>query len=136
MLKHRLTVWHMVTSIYLGILCTLLLFERFFLSKISNSLLISCVLRTVQDGFVQIRARPRKSEPAPPPPPPAQDSYPLARIIAQMTPFIRETVSNSLQSNGLLHPLDDRHLLDLLQYLQPFKLQPPILLQIIHRETK
>lgn len=81
--------------------------------------------RTVQDGFVQIRARPRKPEPEPapepaplpapappprptrpPPPPPTpapppqnNDSDLVARIIAQLTPFIRETVSNSLQSN-------------------------------------
>ena len=55
--------------------------------------------RSVQDGFVQIRARPRNPEPAPAPPPQNNDSDLVARIIAQLTPFIRETVSNSLQSN-------------------------------------
>ena len=87
--------------------------------------------RSVQDGFVQIRARPRNPEPAPaptpaptprptrppppppttpapPPPPPPQDSDLVARIIAQLTPFIRETVSNSLQSNRAPAPAPRR----------------------------
>ena len=75
--------------------------------------------RTVQDGFVQIRARPVKAAPAPvpvrrpaptpapvrrpaPTPAPVQnnDSDLVARIIAQLTPFIRDTVSSSLQSGA------------------------------------
>ena len=76
--------------------------------------------RVVQDGFVEIRARPVKTfvepapapvtqrptprprpvtTPAPPPPPPQNnDSDLVARIIAQLTPFIRQTVTSSLNS--------------------------------------
>merc|ERR1711963_204801 len=69
--------------------------------------------RNVQDGFVQIRSRPvqrvqpvptpaptrRPVQTTPPPPPPRNnDSDLVARIIAQLTPFIRETVSNSLNT--------------------------------------
>ncbi len=82
--------------------------------------------RNIQDGFVQIRARPQRPvqpaapvvvqpvrvpAPAPRPAPrptaaprPVQvvasndDSDLVARIIAQLTPFIRDTVSSSLQS--------------------------------------
>ena len=70
--------------------------------------------RNVQDGFVQIRSRPVKRvqpvpapaptrrpviQTTPPPPPPRNnDSDLVARIIAQLTPFIRETVSNSLNT--------------------------------------
>lgn len=78
--------------------------------------------RNIQDGFVQIRARPVRpvepvqvaapvvvpvttrrpvivTTPAPAPPAPSDDDL-VARIIAQLTPFIRDTVSTSLQGNS------------------------------------
>jgi len=78
--------------------------------------------RTVQDNFITLNAdrnqpqpqpirttpkpkpttpRPRPTPaptPAPTTPPPSDDDL-VARIIAQLTPFIRDTVSNSLQAN-------------------------------------
>lgn len=62
--------------------------------------------REVQEGFVSIRAKPKKEvkvaapaprpTPAPRRPAPETDSNLVARIIAQLTPFIKETVTNSL----------------------------------------
>lgn len=75
--------------------------------------------RTVQEGFVTIRSvdeRPPAPvapvRPAPPPrrpepvPTPVEnnDSDLVARIIAQLTPFIRQTVSSSLQSGSNTAP--------------------------------
>lgn len=77
--------------------------------------------RNIQDGFVQIRARPVRVQPVEPvqvaapivttrrpvivttpapvaPAAPSDDDL-VARIIAQLTPFIRDTVSTSLQGN-------------------------------------
>ena len=59
--------------------------------------------RDVQENFVEIRAKPVvtqivEARPAPPPPPPASNTDLVARIIAQLTPFIRETVSTTLTS--------------------------------------
>ena len=71
--------------------------------------------RTVQEGFIEVRARPAPAPtaapkpvtPAPAPRPvrpaaPVQnnDDDLVARIIAQLTPFIRDTVSNSLSSQA------------------------------------
>ena len=77
--------------------------------------------RTVQDNFIEVRARPapaptaapkpvtRAPAPAPTPAPrPVRPAAPVqnndddlvARIIAQLTPFIRDTVSNSLSSQA------------------------------------
>ena len=75
--------------------------------------------RTVQEGFIEVRARPaptaapkpvtRAPAPAPTPAPrPVRPAAPVqnndddlvARIIAQLTPFIRDTVSNSLSSQA------------------------------------
>jgi len=62
--------------------------------------------REVQEGFISIRAKPKKEvkvaapaprpTPAPRRPAPETDSNLVARIIAQLTPFIKETVTNSL----------------------------------------
>jgi len=55
--------------------------------------------REVQEDFIQIRSRPVAPAPAPVPAPvPAAPSSSdlVARIISQLTPFIRETVSSTL----------------------------------------
>jgi hypothetical protein len=62
--------------------------------------------REVQAGFVTIRAKPVKAKkevvvvaaprPAPPPAPKRNDADLVAKIIAQLSPFIKTTVSNSL----------------------------------------
>ena len=62
--------------------------------------------REVQAGFVTIRAKPVKAKkpvvvappprPAPPPPKRNNDADLVAKIIAQLTPFIKTTVSDSL----------------------------------------
>lgn len=64
--------------------------------------------REVQENFVSIRVKPRKEvkvivpapRPAPPPrrpaPPPKTDSNLVANIIAQLSPFIKQTVNDSL----------------------------------------
>merc|ERR1712008_392426 len=61
--------------------------------------------RTVQDNFITLNAdrnqpqpQPIRTTPKPKPTPPSDDDL-VARIIAQLTPFIRDTVSNSLQAN-------------------------------------
>ena len=75
-------------------------------------------IRTVQDNFITVRpfvpkpavtipvARPvpiprpvQPVVPAPAPVPEPSDDDLVARIIRQLTPFIRDTVSNSLQAN-------------------------------------
>ena len=66
-------------------------------------------IREVQEGFVSIRSKPVKKEivvakPAPPKPAPRPVSVPkkennvdlVAKIISQLTPFIKTTVSDSL----------------------------------------
>ena len=62
--------------------------------------------RKSQKNFVAIRAKPKKEiaivvapRPTPQPrrPPPQSDSDLVAKIIAQLTPFIKETVNNSLE---------------------------------------
>ena len=62
--------------------------------------------REVQSGFVTIRAKPVKAKkevvvvapprPAAPTPPKRNDADLVAKIIAQLSPFIKTTVSNSL----------------------------------------
>ena len=62
--------------------------------------------REVQAGFITIRAKPVKAKkevvvvtpprPAPPPPKRNNDADLIAKIIAQLTPFIKSSVSDSL----------------------------------------
>jgi len=54
--------------------------------------------REVQENFIDIRAQPVVA-PAPPKPAPVSSDL-VARIIAQLTPFIRETVTNTLASSA------------------------------------
>merc|ERR1712223_964984 len=75
-------------------------------------------VREIQSGFVEIRPQPARVEPvqpvapvtpapaprprptpAPTPAPAPNDDDLVAQIIAQLTPFIRDTVSSSLQGN-------------------------------------
>ena len=59
--------------------------------------------REVQENFVQIRAKPAKPAVVPQPQPVAvieaksDDTDLVARIIAQLTPFIKDTVSSAIE---------------------------------------
>ena len=59
--------------------------------------------REVQEKFVEISEKPKRTttpKPTQPPrrPAPSNDSDLVAKIIAQLTPFIKQTVSNSLSN--------------------------------------
>ena len=59
--------------------------------------------REVQENFVDVNDKPERTttpKPTQPPrrPAPSNDSDLVAKIIAQLTPFIKQTVSNSLSN--------------------------------------
>ena len=66
--------------------------------------------REVQENFVTIRSKPKKEvvivAPRPAPPPRRPDNSDLvARIISQLTPFIKKTVSDSLGARRAPRPV-------------------------------
>jgi len=61
--------------------------------------------REVQENFIQVRSKPApKPAPRPAPPPKRDDSDLVAKIISQLTPYIKQTVSDSLSARQQVVP--------------------------------
>ena len=61
--------------------------------------------REVRTNFLTIKAKPKKPAPPPRRVAPKADSNLVAKIIARLTPFIKETVNNSLTTRQAAQPL-------------------------------